>query len=134
MAEEDPSHPTSVTGERGWFDRLADTVSDAAAKPPFFFGCLALVGAWLVAGALVGFSHGWVDLAQTVATLVTLLVVALLENEEWRGNKATQRKLNAIASALAELMERVDVDGEQARQLNASVGVEKRESTSRGSR
>lgn len=32
--------------------------------------------------------------------------VALLQNEGWRDAKATQRKLNAIAAALAELMDR----------------------------
>ncbi len=58
-------------------------------------------------------------------------MVALLENEGWRGNKATQRKLNAIASALAEMMEKQGLEEEQVRQLNAAVGVERRESTSR---
>ena len=126
-----PTHPTEVSEERAWFDRFADTISDAAAKPPFFFACLAFILTCLALGPFVGFSHGWVDLIQTVATLVTLLMVALLENEEWRGNKATQRKLNAIASALAEMMENAGLDDEQVRQLNAAVGVEKRESTSR---
>jgi hypothetical protein len=66
-----------------------------------------------------------------VATLVTFLIVALLENEGWRGNKATQRKLNAMAGALAELLEHSDVDPDHVRQLNAAVGLEKRESSSR---
>jgi low affinity Fe/Cu permease len=84
---------------------------------------------WAVTGPFVHFTHGWVDALEVVATLVTFLIVALLQNEGWRGNKATQRKLNAIASALAELMEKAEVNEEQVRQLNAAVGLEKRESS-----
>jgi len=66
-----------------------------------------------------------------VATLVTFLIVALLENEGWRGNKATQRKLNAIAAGLAELMADSDLAAAHVRELRAAVGLEKRESASR---
>ena len=82
-------------------------------------------------GSVLDFSHSWVDSLQLVAALVTFLMVALLENESWRGNKATQRKLNALAAAMAELMAKSDVDQEHVRQLNAAVGLEKRESSSR---
>ena len=58
-------------------------------------------------------------------------MVALLQNEGWRDAKATQRKLNAIAAALAELMDRSEVDQEHVEQLHAAVGLEKRESSTR---
>ena len=45
--------------------------------------------------------------------------------------KATQRKLNALSAALAELMASSDVDQEHVDQLNAAVGLEKRESSTR---
>jgi low affinity Fe/Cu permease len=86
---------------------------------------------WIVAGPFVGFRHGWVDALEVVATLVTFLIVALLQNESWRGSKATNRKLNAIAAALADLMAQSDVDEEHLAQLNAAVGLEKRESSTR---
>jgi low affinity Fe/Cu permease len=66
-----------------------------------------------------------------VTALLTLAMVVLVQNEGWRANKATQRKLNAIASALAEVMENAEVDDENVRQLNSAVGLEKRESSSR---
>ena len=122
------TRPTDVTEERSWFDRVADTMTGFLARAPYFLTCVTFCLVWLAVGPLVGFSHHWIDTMQTVAAVVTFLMVALLENEGWRSNKATQRKLNAIASALAEVMEKSDVSGEEVRQLNAAVGLEKRES------
>ena len=87
--------------------------------------------AWLLSGFLLDFSHGWVDSLEIVVALVTFLMVALLQNEGWRNAKATQRKLNAVAAGLAELMEKSDIDPEHVEQLNAAVGLEKRESSTR---
>ena len=130
MADDHPTKPVDVSEEQTWFDRAADTTSHIVAKPLFFLVCLAVVLVWVLTGPVLEFSHGWVDTLEVVVALVTFLMVALLQNEEWRGAKATQRKLNAIAAALAELMEQSDVDKEHVRQLNAAVGLEKRESSS----
>jgi low affinity Fe/Cu permease len=131
MAEQNPTAPRDVSENRTWIDRFADSVSNAMSRPLFFVVCLALVLVWAAVGPAVGFSHGWVDVLQIVVSLVTLLMVVLLQNEGWRGNKATQRKLNAIASALAEVMENADVSQDHVHELNAAVGLEKRESASR---
>ena len=128
MTDGQPTKPTDVSEHRGRFDSLADRASTGAAKPGFFLVVLAGVVLWLVLGPLTGFSHGWVDGLQVVAAVVTLLMVALLENEQWRNGKATQRKLNAVAEALAHLMESQDRDREHIEQLRAAVGLEKRES------
>ncbi len=131
MPGQDPLAPADVTDERGWFDHFADKAQDVAARPVFFISCAALVLAWAVVGPFVNYAHGWVDVIQTAMGLVTFLLIALLENDAWRANKAAQRKLNAIALALAQLMEAEKHDPEHVRQLNAAVGLEKRESTSR---
>ena len=135
MSEEaEPTKPTEVSEERGMFDALADRASTVAARSGFFVAVLGAVVAWLVVGPWTGFSHSWIDTLQVVGTVVTLLLVALLENEQWRNAKATQRKLNAMAEALSHLIaaressnEEVD---EQVAQLRAAVGLEKRESIS----
>ncbi len=131
MARNRPTHPTEITEETSWFDRLADTMSRTVARAPFFLVSVGFVAVWAIAGPFVRFTHGWVDSLELVAALVTFLIVALLENEGWRSNKATQRKLNAMAGALAELMERSDIDPDHVRELNAAVGLEQRESSSR---
>ncbi len=131
MSSDHPTTPADVSEETTWFDRAADRTSHVVARPPFFLASLTIVLTWLLAGPFLDFSHAWVDSLQVVVALVTFFMVALLQNEAWRGNKAAQRKLNAIAAALAELMGTEAVDKEHVRQLNAAVGLEKRESSSR---
>jgi len=131
MAEENLTTPRDVTEERSWFDRFADTMANGFSRPPFFLACVGFVLVWAAAGPIVRFSHHWVDVFVIGVSLVTFTMVALLQNEGWRGNKATQRKLNAIASALAEVMDNAGVNEEEVHQLNAAVGLEKRESASR---
>jgi low affinity Fe/Cu permease len=131
MADERPTPPKEVNEETTWFDKAADRTSHAAAKPPFFLASLGMVVALGLSGVAVDFSHGWVDTLDILVALITFLMVALLQNEGWRDAKATQRKLNAIAAALAELMDRSDVDQEHVDQLHAAVGLEKRESSTR---
>lgn len=131
MRDDLPTAPTEVTDKTTWFDRAADRTSHVAAKPPFFVVSLVIVVAWICWGFVAGFSHRWVDSLNILVALVTFLMVALLQNEGWRDARATQRKLNAMAAALAELMDKSDVDEEHVHQLNAAVGVEKRESSTR---
>ena len=129
MPADRPSTPTEVNEETTWFDRAADRTSHIVAKPPFFITSLAIVVSWLLSGFVLDFSHGWVDTFEIVVALITFLMVALLQNEGWRNAKATQRKLNAVAAALAELMARSEVDQEHVDELHAAVGLEKRESS-----
>ena len=131
MTDDHPTAPVDVTEERTWFDKAADTTSHIVARPQFFLVSIAFVVLWAVVGPPLDLSHGWVDAFEVVVATITFLMVALLQNGGWRADKATQRKLNAIAAALAELMENSDVDEEHVRQLSAAVGVEKRESSTR---
>ena len=131
MPADRPSTPTEVSEETTWFDQAADRTSHIVAKPPFFITSLAIVVSWGLSGFVLDFSHGWVDTFEIVVALITFLMVALLQNEGWRNAKATQRKLNAVAAALAELMSKSDVDQAHVEQLDAAVGLEKRESSTR---
>ena len=126
----EPTRPTDVTEERGWFDSLSDRVSNAAASSWFFVALVVMALVWLALGPMADFSHLWVDTVQIVGTLLTVLLVAVLENEQWRNAKATQRKLNALAGALAHLMEADESASEHISELRATVGLEKRESIS----
>jgi hypothetical protein len=68
----------------------------------------------------------------TATTIITFLLVALLQNTQMRSNDAIQHKLNAIADGLADLMaagakSSPDLD-EDLKELRAAVGLEQRES------
>ena len=130
VADQRPTRPTEVSERRGRFDALADRASTLTARSGFFVSILAGVSTWLVIGPFVGFSHHWIDVVVVVVGVVTLMLVALLENEQWRNAKATQRKLNALAEAVAHILAADKTAGEQVDQLRAAYGLEKRESIS----
>ena len=140
----DPSlYPSAVTGKVGFFDRFAGRASEIVSRAPFFAFCLALVGLWLVEGivrvATAGPESFLGDTYQlqinTTTTIITFLLVALLQNSETRSDRAVQHKLNAVADGLADLMdhlaERSDDEDlrRDIRELRAAVGLERRETT-----
>jgi low affinity Fe/Cu permease len=143
----DPSlYPSAVTGRVGFFDRFAGKASEIVSRAPFFAFCLVLVGLWLIEGffriATGGPESFLGDTYQlqinTTTTIITFLLVALLQNSQTRSDRAIQQKLNAIADGLADLMdhqaERADDEDlrRDIRELRAAVGLEKRETTGDG--
>jgi Low affinity iron permease len=135
--------PSSVKGEIGFFDRFAGRASEIVSRAPFFAFCLVLVFAWLAEGIVrvasdgtSAFFEGRYQLQiNTTTTIITFLLVALLQNSQTRSDRALQHKLNALADGLADLMghlaERADDEDlrRDIRELQAAVGLEKRETT-----
>ena len=69
-----------------------------------FAGAMLVILVWLLTGPTFHFSDTWQLIINTVTTIITFLMVALLQNTQTRNDLATQHKLNAIADALADLM------------------------------
>ena len=127
--------PTEVDSRIGFFDQFAGRASIIASRAPFFAGCVLLIVIWAPTVVFLPFDT-WQLLINTATTIVTFLLVALLQNSQTRNDQATQHKLNAIADGLADLMSHVsqNSDLEQAvKELRAAVGLEDRESTTDGS-
>jgi len=137
--------PTDVSTRVGFFDRFAGRASSLASRAPFFAACVLLVLAWLVQGIVVilldgnlsSFLNAKYQLEiNTTTTIVTFLLVAVLQNSQTRNDQATQHKLNAIADALADLMANMadvhdrDPLRNDIRELRAAVGLESKEGTS----
>ncbi len=136
--------PSDVSGQIGVFDRFAGWAATIASRAPFFVFCVVLVAGWLIQGLITmvvtGDPHSFLDdryqlEINTTTTIITFLMVALLQNSQTRESKATQHKLNAIADGLADLMERLseryddDKLRRDIRELKLAVGLEDREST-----
>lgn len=132
--------PLEVTGKVGIFDRFATAASNVASRAVFFVLCVALVVLWAPSILLLRDVDTWQLFINTATTIVTFLMVALLQNTQTRSDKAIQHKLNAIADGLADLMaktaRRDDADGLETdmKELRAAVGLERRESTADGER
>ena len=121
--------PSQINGQRARFDEIAAATVHTVSRGPFFFGCVAGVVVWLALGILTGFSATWLAAGSAVMSAVIVVLVAVLENAQRRSDQAIQRKLNAIADALADFMCQTHVDDQQVDELRAAVGIEHREST-----
>lgn len=116
--------PSGEDGEPGFFDRFADAVAHVTAKAWFFAGCVLLVALWAPSILIIGSLDTWQLIINTATTIVTFLLVGLMQNTQDRANRALQQKLNAIAAALATVTD----DGVRHELLQA-VGLEGREAS-----
>ena len=128
-----PAHmPSDVSPEVSVFDRFAKVAASFFAKPWFFALCVLLVLVWAPSYFVIRSVDTWQLIINTATTIVTFLMVALLQNTQTRADEATQDKLNAIADGLADLMRSSSGDDAQLRkdmmELRAAVGLEDRES------
>src|SRR4051794_12269947 len=126
--------PTEVGSCVGFFDRFAGHAATFASRAPFFAACVLLIVLWAPTIFILKFDTSQL-LINTATTIVTFLLVALLQNSQTRNDQATQHKLNAIADGLADMMKRfadqTDDDSlhDEIRELRSAVGLEDREST-----
>ena len=85
---------------------------------------------WLLSAPLWADLKAWQYVIHTITSVLTLLLIALLENAGRRAEESAQEKLNVIAEALAALMESraiEDPDLEDAHErLVDAVGLEER--------
>lgn len=112
------SMPSENREQPSPFDRFADWVAGFTSRAWFFAACVLLVLVWAPSYFLFGSVDTWQLIINTVTTIVTFLLVALLQNTQKRSDDAMHQKLNALARFLA--------DGENAdvRELRTAVGLE----------
>jgi low affinity Fe/Cu permease len=70
---------------RSPFDRFVQTAHRGVSRTPFFVVCACIVATWLVSVPLWEDLKEWQTVIHTVASALTLLLVALLENASRRG-------------------------------------------------
>jgi low affinity Fe/Cu permease len=81
------------------FTRFANWTASAAGHPPTFaLACLIII-VWAVTGPIFGFSDTWQLVINTGTTIVTFLMVFLIQNTQNRDSKAMQLKLDELIRA-----------------------------------
>lgn len=126
--------PTGVSSRVGFFDRFAGWATQLAGRATFFAFCVLLIVPWAPSILFLENVDSWQLIINTATTIVTFLMVALLQNSQTRSDQALQLKLNATADGLVDVMAYL-ADGEQRdlhrdlEELRAAVGLEQHEST-----
>ena len=78
------------------FTKFSSSVSKITGRPAAFIACCAFVLIWATTGPLFGFSDTWQLVINTSTTIITFLMVFLIQNTQNRDNAAIQAKLDEI--------------------------------------
>ena len=78
------------------FTKVANWVAHLAGLPWTFAICVAIVVAWAASGPLFGFSDTWQLVINTGTTIITFLMVFLIQNTQNRDGAAIQAKLDEL--------------------------------------
>jgi low affinity Fe/Cu permease len=89
--------PTKATST---FTRFAKWTAHASGRPVAFLLAAAIIVVWAVSGPLFHFSDTWQLVINTGTTIVTFLMVFLIQNTQNRDSEAIQVKLDEIIRAI----------------------------------
>jgi low affinity Fe/Cu permease len=78
------------------FSKVANKVAYLTGTPVTFIICCVVVVVWAVSGPLFGFSDTWQLVINTGTTIVTFLMVFLIQNTQNRDGAAVQAKLDEL--------------------------------------
>ena len=84
------------TKSRSWFTRLTKSTARVTGRPVTFMVAAGAVVAWAATGPLFGFSDTWQLVINTSTTIVTFLMVFLIQSTQNRDTEAMQVKLDEI--------------------------------------
>jgi low affinity Fe/Cu permease len=78
------------------FTQFANATARATGRPLTFVACCAIVVIWAAGGPLFGFSDTWQLVINTGTTIITFLMVFLIQNTQNRDSAAIQVKLDEL--------------------------------------
>ena len=101
-AQNDQRGRPANTGHRsGWLERFATQATSWSGSSGAFALAAGIVLVWLVTGPIFGYSNTWQLVINTGTTIVTFLMVFLIQRAQNKESLALQLKLNEIVAALA---------------------------------
>jgi low affinity Fe/Cu permease len=84
------------TKAASWFTQFARWTSRAAGRPGAFAAAVAVILLWGLSGPVFGYSDTWQLVINTGTTIVTFLMVFVIQNSQNRDSEAIQVKLDEI--------------------------------------
>jgi len=82
-----------------WYSRFAKAAARFCGRPRVFVLAVVVIAIWVVTGPIFGFSDTWQLVINTGTTIVTFLMVFLIQNTQSRDTDAIQLKLDELIRA-----------------------------------
>lgn len=127
--------------KRGLFDKLAKKTAHATGRPLTFGVAVLIILAWGVSGPIFHFSDTWQLVINTSTTIVTFLMVFLIQNTQNRDSQAMQLKLDELIrateeahGALMDIEELSEQELEKIRCCYSKLATEGREGLRKGAK
>jgi low affinity Fe/Cu permease len=131
--------PMRPTRSRSWFTRFAKGVARWSGRPIAFLLACGVVVLWLATGPIFRFSDTWQLIINTGTTIVTFLMVFLIQNTQHRDAEAVQVKLDELLrvtrgahNTLLDLEELEDKELDDMHKLYQNIAGKAREKLRRG--
>ena len=122
-----------------WYSGFARAASHFCGRPRVFTLAVAIIFVWIITGPIFGFSDTWQLVINTGTTIITFLMVFLIQNTQNRDARAVQIKLDelirAIDGAHNALLDLEDLNEDELatiRESYAHLAQHARESLGRG--
>ena len=106
------------------FSKFATSIAGMSGKPGAFVLAVTLVLVWAISGPFFGYSETWQLVINTSTTIITFLMVFVLQNSQNRDGEAVQAKLDELilsSQAANEFIGIEKLDEEQLRKLSESL-------------
>jgi len=113
------------------FARASTRISEALGSGIAFLAAVLIITVWAISGPIFGFSDTWQLVINTGTTIVTFLMVFVIQNTQNRDAKATQVKLDelirAVDNARNQFIGLEDQDDEEVQREKEVVEAEREE-------
>jgi low affinity Fe/Cu permease len=97
MSSESRSESSSGSGGvSAWFSKFASSTARAVGHPAAFTVAVVFVLVWALSGPVFGFSDTWQLIINTTTTILTNLIVFLIQNTQNRDTAALQLKIDEL--------------------------------------
>jgi low affinity Fe/Cu permease len=87
------------TKSKSWFSRFAKVTARYTGRPVTFMIAVLIIIVWAISGPIFGFSDTWQLVINTGTTIVTFVMVFLIQNTQNRDSEAMQVKLDELIRA-----------------------------------